>query len=38
MGRLGTPEEIASMAVYLASNESSFITGNTFSVDGGITI
>ena len=38
MGRLGTPEEIASMAVYLASDESSFITGNTFSVDGGITI
>ena len=36
MGRLGTPEEIASMAVYLASDESSFITGNTFSVDGGI--
>ncbi len=38
MGRLGTPEEIASMAVYLASDESSFITGNTFSIDGGITI
>ncbi len=38
MGRLGTPEEIASMAVYLASDESSFITGNTYSIDGGITI
>ncbi len=38
MGRLGTPEEIASMAVYLASDESSFITGNTFPIDGGITI
>ncbi len=38
MGRLGTPEEIASMAVYLASDESSFATGNTFSVDGGMTI
>ena len=38
MGRLGTSEEIASMAVYLASDESSFITGNTFSIDGGITI
>jgi Dehydrogenases with different specificities (related to short-chain alcohol dehydrogenases) len=32
MGRLGTPEEIASMSVYLASDESSFITGNTFSL------
>ena len=38
MGRLGTPEEIAAIAVYLASNESSFATGNTFSVDGGMTI
>lgn len=38
MGRLGTPEEIAAMAVYLASDESSFATGNTFSVDGGMTI
>lgn len=38
MGRLGTPEEIASIAVYLASDESSFATGNTFSVDGGMTI
>ena len=38
MGRLGTPDEIAAIAVYLASNESSFATGNTFSVDGGMTI
>jgi NAD(P)-dependent dehydrogenase (short-subunit alcohol dehydrogenase family) len=38
MGRLGTPEEIAAIAVYLASDESSFATGNTFSVDGGMTI
>ncbi len=38
MGRLGTPEEIAALAVYLASDESSFATGNTFSVDGGMTI
>ena len=38
MGRLGTAEEIASMAVYLAGDESSFTTGNTFSVDGGLTI
>ena len=34
MGRLGTAEEIASMAIYLAGDESTFTTGNTFSVDG----
>ena len=38
MGRLGTADEIASMAVYLAGDESGFTTGNTFSVDGGMTI
>ncbi len=38
MGRLGTAEEIAAMAIYLAGNESTFTTGNTFSVDGGMTI
>ena len=38
MGRLGTAEEIASMAIYLAGDESTFTTGNTFSVDGGISI
>ena len=38
MGRLGTPEEIANIAIYLASDESKFMTGQTISVDGGITI
>ena len=38
MGRLGTADEIASMAIYLAGDESGFTTGNTFSVDGGMTI
>ncbi|MEL0116517.1 MAG: SDR family oxidoreductase [Pelagibacteraceae bacterium] len=38
MGRLGTPEEIAAIAIYLASDESTFATGNIFSVDGGMTI
>ena len=38
MGRLGTPEEVASIAVYLASDDSLFVTGNTFSDDGGMTI
>jgi 2-keto-3-deoxy-L-fuconate dehydrogenase len=35
MGRLGTAEEIAAMAVYLASDESRFTTGTTMLVDGG---
>ena len=38
MGRLGKAEEIAAMAIYLAGDESTFTTGNTFSVDGGMTI
>jgi Dehydrogenases with different specificities (related to short-chain alcohol dehydrogenases) len=38
MGRIGTAEEIASMAIYLAGDESTFTTGNTFSVDGGMSI
>ena len=38
MGRLGTAEEIAAMAIYLAGDESTFTTGNTFSVDGGVSI
>lgn len=34
--RLGQPEEIASVALFLASNESSYITGHTLSVNGGM--
>lgn len=34
--RLGKPEDVASMAVFLASDESSYITGTTFFVDGGL--
>ena len=37
-GRLGTPVEIASLVAYLASDASSFITGQAVMVDGGITI
>ena len=37
MGRMGRPEEIAKAALFLASDESSFTTGATFLVDGGIT-
>jgi 2-keto-3-deoxy-L-fuconate dehydrogenase len=35
MGRLGTAEEIAALVVYLASDESSFITGQAINIDGG---
>jgi 2-keto-3-deoxy-L-fuconate dehydrogenase len=38
MGRLGTAEEIGDMCVYLASDESVFMTGQTVIIDGGITI
>lgn len=37
MQRTGTPQEIAAMAVFLASNESSYCTGAEFVVDGGFT-
>ncbi len=36
-GRLGEPEEIASLAVFLASDRSRFSSGSTFNVDGGAT-
>ena len=35
LGRLGQPEDLAGLAVYLASDESSWVTGATFPVDGG---
>jgi NAD(P)-dependent dehydrogenase (short-subunit alcohol dehydrogenase family) len=35
LGRLGQPEDIAGLAVYLASDESSWVTGSVFPVDGG---
>ena len=38
MGRLGTPKEIADLAVYLASDESNFVTGVTHAIDGGMSI
>ena len=36
LGRMGKPEEIAAAAVYLASDEASFITGTAFIIDGGL--
>jgi 2-keto-3-deoxy-L-fuconate dehydrogenase len=38
MGRLGTPEEIAALAVYLASDAAQFVTGQAVIIDGGLTL
>ena len=37
IGRIGTPDEIAALALYLASDESSYTTGVAWSIDGGMT-
>jgi len=36
LGRIGSPEEVANMALFLASDESSFVTGAALPVDGGM--
>jgi NAD(P)-dependent dehydrogenase (short-subunit alcohol dehydrogenase family) len=36
MGRFGEPEEIAKAALFLASDDSTFVTASTFLVDGGL--
>jgi NAD(P)-dependent dehydrogenase (short-subunit alcohol dehydrogenase family) len=38
LGRMGTPEEVAQLALYLCSDESSFITGQAFPIDGGVLV
>ena len=38
MGRLGAPEEIAALAVYLASDDAQFVTGQAMVIDGGWTL
>jgi len=37
IGRLGTPEEIAQVALFLACDDSSFLTGSVITADGGMT-
>jgi NAD(P)-dependent dehydrogenase (short-subunit alcohol dehydrogenase family) len=36
IGRMGTPEEVASLALYLCSDEASFVTGQAYPIDGGV--
>jgi len=36
LGRLGTPQEVAKAAVYLASDDASFVTGSAWVIDGGL--
>jgi len=36
MGRLGTPDEVASAVLYLASDDAAFVTGTAFVIDGGL--
>lgn len=37
IGRMGTPEEVAFLALYLCSDEAAFVTGQAYSIDGGVT-
>ncbi|MCU1319715.1 MAG: 3-oxoacyl-(acyl-carrier-protein) reductase [Edaphobacter sp.] len=36
LGRMGTPEEVASLAAFLASDEAAYVTGSTYVLDGGL--
>lgn len=36
VGRMGTPKEVAALALYLAADESKFVTGSAYSIDGGV--
>jgi 2-keto-3-deoxy-L-fuconate dehydrogenase len=37
IGRMGTPEEVANLALYLCSDEAAFVTGQAYPLDGGVT-
>jgi NAD(P)-dependent dehydrogenase (short-subunit alcohol dehydrogenase family) len=36
LGRAGSPEDVASVALFLASGDSDYVTGQTINIDGGI--
>ncbi len=38
LGRLGQPDDVSGLAVFLASAESAYVTGSTYLVDGGLTV
>jgi NAD(P)-dependent dehydrogenase (short-subunit alcohol dehydrogenase family) len=38
LGRMGTPEEVAHLALYLCSDEASFVTGQAYPIDGGVLV
>jgi 2-keto-3-deoxy-L-fuconate dehydrogenase len=38
IGRMGTPEEVAALVLYLCSDEASFITGQAYPIDGGVLV
>ena len=38
IGRMGTPEEVAHLALYLCSDEASFVTGQAYPIDGGVLV
>jgi NAD(P)-dependent dehydrogenase (short-subunit alcohol dehydrogenase family) len=38
VGRMGRPEEVAALALYLASDEASFVTGQAYPIDGGVLV
>jgi NAD(P)-dependent dehydrogenase (short-subunit alcohol dehydrogenase family) len=37
LGRIGKPSDLGGIAIYLASDESSWVTGSIFAIDGGLT-
>jgi NAD(P)-dependent dehydrogenase (short-subunit alcohol dehydrogenase family) len=37
VGRIGTPDDIAGLVLWLASDESGFVSGSVFTIDGGLT-
>lgn len=36
IGRMGTPDEVAALTLYLCSDEAAFVTGQAYPIDGGV--